>query len=591
MQFARLAMGRGSNPGVAPVPTATGRRGRQPTSVLRATRRGMIPTLRYQAEVRAQDLLWEPSRPRVGRSRSSDRSDPTRSSSTTSPSGPPLASVRPELRTPTSSWAIHGSPLSGETYGVPGAWPSALRRARRSWRTFDRSGGVSPTGSRARTTTRSEPSPRTRQRSRTRSPLTDRWSCSLPAGAPRPATDGGPRAHAFLERRPAGSGCRQRSMRGSNAMRIVRWCSCHLGRSSRPETTCSPPSPTACDSSMFAWRWPPGPPTRAAGPMPSEWPDQFLRAPGEHPPTGQRPGYSRRQQQRHGGPRPRRSDAHAALLVRSVRRCRGDRGRPPRLGGGSEPRDPARVGGGSSMRDRDLSPALDRLAVELALRSGPGIARAAVGKWLGRVAAVGTPRDGDGPDRRHGHRPRRWQCQRSGRSTADRSRSRLDLVRRGLGPTAVTTSVVWFRRDLRLHDHPALTAAQSDGARIAPLFVLDERLQAGRFRSANRLWFMRGAISPGRRALEIRGAPLSVVRGDPSEVVPAFAAAVRAARVVASRDYTPYGRARRPGRCGPRSARHRVGLVPGSAGPRTGGCRHGRRPAVPRVRPISPNLA
>ena len=70
-------------------------------------------------------------------------------------------------------------------------------------------------------------------------------------------------------------------------------------------------------------------------------------------------------------------------------------------------------------------PALDRLAVELALRSGPGIARAAVSEWLGRVAAVGTPRDGDGPDRRHGHRPRRWQCRRAGPQLIV-SRSRLD---------------------------------------------------------------------------------------------------------------------------------------------------------------------
>ena len=108
----------------------------------------------------------------------------------------------------------------------------------------------------------------------------------------------------------------------------------------------------------------------------------------------------------------------------------------------------------------------------------------------------------------------------------------------------MTTSVVWFRRDLRLHDHPALTAAQADGDRIAPLFVIDERLLAGRFRSANRLWFMRGSVSALATALEVRGAPLSVVRGDPSEVVPAFAAAVGAGRVVASRDYTPYGRGR-----------------------------------------------
>ena len=108
----------------------------------------------------------------------------------------------------------------------------------------------------------------------------------------------------------------------------------------------------------------------------------------------------------------------------------------------------------------------------------------------------------------------------------------------------MTTSVVWFRRDLRLHDHPALTAAQADGDRIAPLFVIDERLQAGRFRSPNRLWFMRGSVSALANALEARGASLSVVRGDPSEVVPAFAAAVGAGRVLASRDYTPYGRGR-----------------------------------------------
>jgi deoxyribodipyrimidine photo-lyase len=108
----------------------------------------------------------------------------------------------------------------------------------------------------------------------------------------------------------------------------------------------------------------------------------------------------------------------------------------------------------------------------------------------------------------------------------------------------VTTSVVWFRRDLRVHDHPALISAHAEGDRIAPLFVVDERLQAGRFRSANRLWFMRGSVSALAAALEVRGVPLAVVRGDPSEVVPAFAVAVGARRVVASRDYTPYGRGR-----------------------------------------------
>jgi deoxyribodipyrimidine photo-lyase len=128
----------------------------------------------------------------------------------------------------------------------------------------------------------------------------------------------------------------------------------------------------------------------------------------------------------------------------------------------------------------------------------------------------------------------------------------------------VTTTVVWFRRDLRLHDHPALRAAQADGDRIAPLFVIDERLQAGRFRSANRLWFMRGSVSALAAALEVRGATLSVVRGDPAEVVPLFAARVGARRVVASRDYGPYGR-RRDERVAAALGRHGIewAAVPG----------------------------
>jgi len=37
------------------------------------------------------------------------------------------------------------------------------------------------------------------------------------------------------------------------------------------------------------------------------------------------------------------------------------------------------------------------------------------------------------------------------------------------------TALVWFTRDLRLHDHPALTAAATTGAPVIPVFVLDPR--------------------------------------------------------------------------------------------------------------------
>src|SRR5690348_3552180 len=41
---------------------------------------------------------------------------------------------------------------------------------------------------------------------------------------------------------------------------------------------------------------------------------------------------------------------------------------------------------------------------------------------------------------------------------------------------AMATSLVWFRRDLRVHDHPPLRAALDASERVVPVFVLDDRL-------------------------------------------------------------------------------------------------------------------
>ena len=56
----------------------------------------------------------------------------------------------------------------------------------------------------------------------------------------------------------------------------------------------------------------------------------------------------------------------------------------------------------------------------------------------------------------------------------------------------MTSTVLWLRRDLRLHDHPALLAAAQDagGSGVLPLFVLDPALldPAGPSRTA---WLFR----------------------------------------------------------------------------------------------------
>ena len=111
-------------------------------------------------------------------------------------------------------------------------------------------------------------------------------------------------------------------------------------------------------------------------------------------------------------------------------------------------------------------------------------------------------------------------------------------------PSGAPTAVVWFRRDLRLSDHPALVAALAQADRVAPLFVLDPALIAGRWRSPNRIWFMLASLAELAASLEAAGSALVVRVGRPEEVLPAFAQEVGAGAVHVSRDYAPYGRAR-----------------------------------------------
>ncbi|WP_232678161.1 deoxyribodipyrimidine photo-lyase [Nocardioides sp. R-C-SC26] len=98
-------------------------------------------------------------------------------------------------------------------------------------------------------------------------------------------------------------------------------------------------------------------------------------------------------------------------------------------------------------------------------------------------------------------------------------------------------SLMWFRRDLRVHDNPALLAALDDGPTL-PLFVLDPRLwgPAGPSRQAY--------LVSSLRALRASGVPLSVVHGDPVRQVLLAAREVDATRVHIAADYGPYGAAR-----------------------------------------------
>ncbi|MFL6157356.1 MAG: cryptochrome/photolyase family protein [Marmoricola sp.] len=100
------------------------------------------------------------------------------------------------------------------------------------------------------------------------------------------------------------------------------------------------------------------------------------------------------------------------------------------------------------------------------------------------------------------------------------------------------TSVVWFRRDLRLRDNPALTAAAADGE-VVGLFVIDPVLWASSG-PARRAWV---AASVRSLADSVDGA-LVVRVGDPADVLVDVAGSVGASTVHVTAETTPYGRRR-----------------------------------------------
>lgn len=108
---------------------------------------------------------------------------------------------------------------------------------------------------------------------------------------------------------------------------------------------------------------------------------------------------------------------------------------------------------------------------------------------------------------------------------------------------SIETALVLFNRDLRVHDHPALSAA-AKVERTVPLFVFDERLLGSRFAAPNRVAFMLEALRDLDAALREAGGRLFVRRGDPVREAVAVARECGATAIHVSADWSAYARAR-----------------------------------------------
>lgn len=97
--------------------------------------------------------------------------------------------------------------------------------------------------------------------------------------------------------------------------------------------------------------------------------------------------------------------------------------------------------------------------------------------------------------------------------------------------------IIWFRRDLRLNDHPALQQTIRGQATAVGLFVVDPKLLDTSVRSQ---W-----LGASLQALHAATGGALVIRvGDPQVVVPELADEIGADEVHVSADCAPYGRRR-----------------------------------------------
>lgn len=105
-------------------------------------------------------------------------------------------------------------------------------------------------------------------------------------------------------------------------------------------------------------------------------------------------------------------------------------------------------------------------------------------------------------------------------------------------------TVAWFRRDLRVADHPALHAAVARG-RVVALFVIDiDLLARPEHGSPRRRAFLRASLEALDDELVRRGIRLVTRTGTPGAVLAAVAREANADRVHVTRDTGPFGRRR-----------------------------------------------
>ena len=76
--------------------------------------------------------------------------------------------------------------------------------------------------------------------------------------------------------------------------------------------------------------------------------------------------------------------------------------------------------------------------------------------------------------------------------------------------------LVWFRKDLRLHDNPALDAAKYYD-RVYPLFIMDNEIYENKFLGAASIWWLENSLISLNKSLN---GNLKCIHGDSLNIIP-----------------------------------------------------------------------
>lgn len=108
----------------------------------------------------------------------------------------------------------------------------------------------------------------------------------------------------------------------------------------------------------------------------------------------------------------------------------------------------------------------------------------------------------------------------------------------------MSIAIWWIRRDLRLTDNQALSAACREATQVIPLFILDPTILSAPWASPQRTAFLFAGLRALDQALGERGSRLIIRAGKPIEILTALVRELGVTQIHAERDHSPYARRR-----------------------------------------------